>query len=593
MQKNIRNFAIIAHIDAGKSTLADRFLELTHTIEKRKMREQFLDKMELEREKGITIKLQPIRMEYEYESEKYILNLIDTPGHVDFSYEVSRSLAAVEGAILIVDAKKGIQAQTIAHLEEAKKQNLVIIPVVNKIDLPEIELEKIILEVKNFLNIEEQDILTISAKTGAGVGELLEKIVKDIPPPRGDLNSPARALIFDSYFDSYKGVIAYVRMMEGAIKNKEKIFFKQADFESEVLDLGSIAADFITQSELKCGEIGYIITNLKEIAQARVGDTITTPADSARIEPLQGYEEPKHFVYADFYTEEGDGYPKLREALEKLSLNDASFSFEPIKGQMMMGRGFRLGFLGMLHLEIIKERLTREYEVEVFITPPTVNLRLERNRIMADLKDLFDYDNQGKIEEPYVELELISPARYMGMVMESLSHRRAKQIDTQFLSENLTILKYELPLSEVIIDFYDELKSISKGYASMSYRFVGYRESELARLDVLVAGDLVAPFSRIIPKERMEDEARKMALRLKKLIPKQNFQVSIQVCFGGRVLAREDISAFRKDVIAKLYGGDRTRKDKLLKKQAKGKKRMKRFGKVDIPSDVFLKMLKK
>ncbi|TSC90882.1 MAG: GTP-binding protein LepA, partial [Candidatus Berkelbacteria bacterium Licking1014_96] len=446
MQKNIRNFAIIAHIDAGKSTLADRLLELTGTIPERQMREQFLDKMELEREKGITIKLQPIRMIYKLnqndetrnqnqaqnqKSEKfdirhsdfdisdstYELNLIDTPGHVDFSYEVSRSLAAVEGAILIIDAKKGIQAQTIAHLEEAKKQNLVIIPAINKIDLAEIELERVIKEVSNYLQIKENEILLISAKTGEGVDNLLERIVKNIPSPQGDLNSAARALIFDSYYDQYKGVIAYVRMVDGEIKNREKLFFKQAEVESEVLDLGSITADFISQRELTCGEIGYIITNLKEISKARVGDTITTSSDSTRVRPLQGYEEPKHFVYADFYTEEGDNYHRLREALEELSLNDASFVHEPIRGQTVMGRGFRLGFLGMLHLEIVKERLIREHNVEVFITPPTVNLRIEKGGELTDLKDLFDYDNQGKIEEPYVLLELISPARYMGMIM--------------------------------------------------------------------------------------------------------------------------------------------------------------------------------
>ena len=593
MQKNIRNFAIIAHIDAGKSTLADRLLELTHTIEERKMREQFLDKMELEREKGITIKLQPIRMEYEYEGDKYILNLIDTPGHVDFSYEVSRSLAAVEGAILLVDAKKGIQAQTIAHLEEAKKQNLIIIPVINKIDLPEIELEKIILEVKNFLKVEEKDILTISAKTGENIEDLIERIIIDIPPPKGDPNSLPRALIFDSYYDQYKGVIAYGRVVDGSFKTREKIFFTQGKIESEILDIGYLREDFVSKEILKCGEIGFFITNLKSLNNVRVGDTIVTAKNVSKTKPLPGYKNPKHFVYADFYTEEGDGYPKLREALEKLSLSDASLSFEPIRGQKIMGRGFRLGFLGMLHLEIIKERLIREHNVDVYITPPMVSLKYEKQGQMVELKDIFDYDNQGKIEEPYIDLEIISPSKFLGMIMESLSKRRAKQRDSQFLSEDLTILQYELPLSEVIIDFYDELKSISKGFASMSYNLLGYRESELARLDVLIASDLVPPLSRIAPKEKMESEAKEMAKRLKKLIPKQNFQVSVQVCFGGRVLAREDISAFRKDVIAKLYGGDRTRKDKLLKKQAKGKKRMKRFGKVDIPSDVFLKMLKK
>lgn len=593
MLDRIRNFAIIAHIDAGKSTLADRLLELTHTIEERKMREQFLDKMELEREKGITIKLQPIRMEYEYEDEKYILNLIDTPGHVDFSYEVSRSLAAVEGAILLIDAKKGIQAQTIAHLEEAKKQNLVIIPVINKIDLPEIELEKIILEVKNFLKVEEHDILTISAKTGENIKDLLERIVIDIPSPKGNPDSLPRALIFDSFYDQYKGVIAYARIVDGSFEAREKINFVQGKIESEILDIGYLREDFVSIKMIDCGEIGYFVTNLKSLDKVRVGDTIVTAKNAEKTAPLPGYENPKHFVYADFYTEEGDGYPKLREALDKLSLNDASLGFEPIRGQKIMGRGFRLGFLGMLHLEIIKERLVREHNVDVYITPPMVSLRYEKNGELIELKDLFDYDNQAKIEEPYINLEIITPARFLGVVMESLAKRRGKQRDSQFLSEALTILKYELPLSEVIIDFYDELKSISKGFASMSYNLLGYRESELARLDALIAGDLVPPLSRIVPKEKMESEAKEMALRLKKLIPKQNFQVSIQVCFGGRVLAREDISAFRKDVIAKLYGGDRTRKDKLLKKQAKGKKRMKCFGKVDIPSDVFLKMLKK
>lgn len=593
MLSRIRNFAIIAHIDAGKSTLADRMLELTHTIEERKMREQFLDKMELEREKGITIKLQPIRMEYEYEGKKYILNLIDTPGHVDFSYEVSRSLAAVEGAILLVDAKKGIQAQTIAHLEEAKKQNLVIIPVINKIDLPEIELEKVILEVKNFLGIKEKDILLISAKTGENVEELVQRIVIEIPPPKGGLDSSPRALIFDSYYDQYKGVIAYARIVDGNFEAREKIYFSQGKIESEILDIGYLGENFVSKKILECGEIGYFVTNLKDLNKVRVGDTIISAENADKTVPLSGYESPKHFVYADFYTEEGDGYPKLREALEKLSLNDASLVFEPSRGQKIMGRGFRLGFLGMLHLEIVKERLIREHNVDVYITPPMVSLRYEKNGKMIELKDLFDYDNQAKIEEPYINLEIITPARFLGMIMESLAKRRAKQLDSRFLSEDLTILEYELPLSEVIINFYDELKSISKGFASMSYNMRGYRESELVRLDVLIASDLVPPLSRIVSKKRMASEAKEMAIRLKKLIPRQNFQVAIQVCFGGRILAREDIPAFRKDVIAKLYGGDRTRKDKLLKKQAKGKKRMKRFGKVDIPSDVFLKMLKK
>lgn len=586
--KKIRNFAIIAHIDAGKSTLADRFLELTGTIPKRKMREQFLDKMELEREKGITIKLQPIRMEY----EGYILNMIDTPGHVDFSYEVSRSLAAVEGAILLVDGRKGIQAQTIAHLDEAKKQNLVIIPVINKIDLSGVNVPKLKKEITTLLDCSQGDILEISAKEGTNVEKLLERVVDLIPVLKGDISKSPRALIFDSYFDQYKGVIAYVRLVDGEIKKGDGIYLIQGEISGEALEIGHLKEEMIKKEKLLSGEIGYITTNLRELEKARVGDTITLSKEKNKVKSLPGYSEVKHFVYADFYTEDGNDYPKLQDALSKLALNDASLEYSLVKGKMI-GQGFRCGFLGLLHLEIVKERLKREFELDLVITSPNVNLKIKCGESFVDLKDVFDYDNQGEIKEPYILLKVISPTEYIGPVMELLKNRRSKYINNEYLGEDVSILNYELPLSEVIIDFYDKLKSVSSGFASMSYEQIGYREADLVRLDVKVADDLVEPFSQIVPSERKEKEAREMAKKLQKLIPKQQFQVAIQVCEGGRIIARENIRALKKDVTAKLYGGDRTRKDKLLKKQAKGKKRLKKFGKVDIPSDVFFDVLKR
>jgi len=581
--------------------------------------------MELEREKGITIKLQPIRMIYqpnpksqipnskqiqnindknskslgfrdsnlEFANSKYILNLLDTPGHVDFSYEVSRSLAAVEGVILLIDAKKGIQAQTIAHLEEAKKQNLVIIPVINKIDLPEIEIGRIVNEVKTFLDCKEEEILKISAKTGENVEEVLKNVVKLIPAPKGDGDGSPRALIFDSYFDKYKGVVAFVRLIDGEIKKGQEIYLIQGENKGEAIELGYLKEKEIQSASLKEGEIGYIVTNLRSLEKARVGDTITLLKNKDIVKALPGYAEPRHFVYAEFFVEDGDNFVRLKVALEKLALNDASLYFVPAKSYSVMGKGFHCGFLGLLHLEITKERLKREFEIEPIITSPTVNLEIEKSGKFVDLVDPFQYDNQGRIKEPFVLLEIVTPATFMGRIMEALSHRRSKTVDTQFLSPELVLLKYEIPLSEVIIDFYDGLKSMSQGFASMSYNFLAYRESKLARLDIKIAGELVEPFSRIIPYDVKESEAKYMAKRLKKLLPRQNFKVAIQVLYGGRILAREDVPAFRKDVIAKLYGGDRTRKDKLLKKQAKGKKKMQKLGKVDIPPDIFLDMIKK
>jgi len=609
---HIRNFCIIAHIDHGKSTLADRMLEITETVSRDKMHPQMLDTMDLEREKGITIKLQPVTMQY----RGYNLNLIDTPGHVDFSYEVSRSLAAVEGAVLLVDASKGIQAQTLANLHIAKEHNLKIIPVINKIDLPGAKIGETKKELSELFqpkadpplaeNIEEPEILECSAKTGEGVKKILERIISDIPAPavawrdrpegsdasvgiptssdrRDDRAGELKALIFDSVFDEFRGAIAYVRVFDGEAKKGEKIKFQATGKIESASEVGEFKLEHAPKEKLEAGDIGYIVTGAKDIAEIKVGDTITHDSPSS-VSPISGFKIPKPFVYASFYSQGGDP-SLLRKSLEKLSLNDSSLNFTPEVSQSF-GQGFRLGFLGLLHMEIIKERLEREYGLNLIVTQPQVAYKI------------YHEHGQEKYDEPWVKLEIITPNEYVGPVMELAQSRRAIYLDTKYLGEAdnsysaRVILEYEAPLAEIIVDFYDKLKSVSQGYASQNYALLEYRKSDLVKMDVLIAGEKVGEFSRIIPRSRIQQEGKNLVSRLKALIPRQMFEVSLQAAIGGKIIARENISAMKKDVTAKLYGGDRTRKDKLLQKQAKGKKKMKKLGRVDIPDNVFIDVLR-
>lgn len=622
-QKNIRNFCIIAHIDHGKSTLADRMLEITHTVEDRKMKEQLLDTMDLERERGITIKLQPVRMIYKStgqspafpllanalnsskpdfseipQGQTFILNLIDTPGHVDFAYEVSRSLAAVEGAVLLVDATKGVQAQTVANLYQAVEQGLEIIPVINKIDLPNAEIGKTKKEIIHLLGCKEEEILEASGKTGEGVEKILERVIKKIPPPRVSQGKSLRALIFDSKYDTYKGVLAYVKIIDGEVRAEDKILTLATKHPSSVIEVGYFSPELKKSDVLSAGSIGYIATGFKSVEDCRVGDTIALQKFSVGAEPLPGYKEVQPMVYASLYPKEGEDYNFMRDALGKLKLNDAAFTFDPESNQAL-GRGFRCGFLGLLHLEIIQERLNREFEIDPVITTPSVVYEIstkggksEKIKIYSPL-DLPDPSVVESIEEPYVKLDIISPSSYLGGLMELMNSTRAEYKNTEYLDNERLILTFEAPLTDVIIDLHDRLKSVSSGFASMNYEFIGYRPNELVKLDILVAGDKVDAFSRIIPKEKSILEGKITVEKLKEAIPRQNFQVAIQAAIGGKIIARETIKAFRKDVTAKLYGGDVTRKRKLLEKQKKGKKKMIHSGRVDIPSSAFLAVLRK
>jgi GTP-binding protein LepA len=579
LPNQIRNFAIISHVDHGKSTLADRFLEVTHTVAKEKMRAQYLDQMDLERERGITIKMQPVRMSYTLNHTTYTLNLIDTPGHVDFSYEVSRALAAVEGAILLVDATQGVQAQTLANLYQAQKQHLTIIPVINKIDLPNAEVERTKQEIAELLKINEDEILSVSAKTGEGVENILNTVVERVSSPKDSQANFSRALIFDSVFDEYRGVVAYVRVVDGVFNVNEGIEILGTKTKGEVLELGYFSPKYVKQEKLSAGDIGYIVTGSKDISKCRVGDTITTstPYTSAPIEPLEGYKEPQPMVFASIYSMDGQ-INQLREALSKLKLNDASLTYEP-ESSGIFGFGFRCGFLGLLHLEIIKERLVREYNIDALITTPKVEYR-EKHEGMKTI-----------YEEPYVHLEIVSPQEYMGKIMDLAHNHRAIQKDVNYLASRV-VLDYEVPLSEIIINFYDELKSISSGYASMNYEFIGYRYGDLVKMDVLVAGEKIDVLAQVVPRDQLRLKANFIVRRLKELIPKQMFEVSIQAAMFGKILARENIPAMKKDVTGYLYGGDISRKKKLWAKQARGKKKMKKLGRVDIPTDVFIKLLK-
>lgn len=599
---NIRNFCIIAHIDHGKSTLADRFLELTGTVEKRKMKEQLLDQMELERERGITIKLQPVTMHYEHKIQnslnlKYTLNLIDTPGHVDFGYEVSRSLAAVEGAVLLVDSTKGVQAQTLANLYQAIEANLAIIPVVNKIDLPNANIEQTKKEIVSILGCTEEEILEVSGKTGQGVEELLEEIVDKIPAPVGEKENPLKALIFDSQYNTYKGVVAYVRIFDGEVERGDNLYFFNNAVESEAIEVGHLKPDFCASQKLSSGNIGYIATGLKDVSKCRVGDTITLENKKNQVEQLPGYKNVSPMVYASFYPKEGDDYQPMREALERLTLNDAAFIFEP-EANPALGKGFRCGFLGLLHLEIIQARLEQEFELSPVITTPSVVYeaqikgRAERKKIYSP-SELPETETIEAIFEPWVNLEIISPAKYLGVIMELLGKTRSRYENTDYIDNERVVIKFKSPLVEVITNLHDDLKSATSGYASMNYQFWQYEAYNLVKLDILVGGEKVEALSRIVPKEDAFSDGKKIVEKLKDSIPRQNFQINLQAALGGKIIARETIRPFRKDVTAKLYGGDVTRKRKLLEKQKKGKKKMQASGKVDIPSEAFLSVFKK
>ncbi|HCU70841.1 MAG TPA: elongation factor 4 [Candidatus Moranbacteria bacterium] len=597
-QKNVRNFCIIAHIDHGKSTLSDRLLELTHTVEQRNMKAQLLDQMDLERERGITIKLQPVRMKYEQNGEKYILNLIDTPGHVDFGYEVSRSLAAVEGAVLLVDATKGVQAQTLSNLYLAIEQGLEIIPVVNKVDLPNADAPKVKKEIIHVLGCKEEDIFEVSGKTGLGVDKLLEEIVKTIPCPQGDVEKPLRALIFDSKYDTYKGVVAYVRIFDGEVKRDDEVTLMAGGADSDVVEVGHFKPDMQKVEKLTAGDIGYLATGFKSVEHCRVGDTITLVKNLNEVESLPGYKKVTPMVYASFYPLEGDDYNFMRDALDKLKLNDAAFEFEPESSQAL-GRGFRCGFLGMLHLEIIQSRLEREFDISPTITTPSVVYEVElrgkpgeRTKIYS-ATEMPDPSVLEKIYEPFAKLDIISPASYLGAIMEVMGNTRAQYANTEYIDSERIVLTFNCPLMDVIINLHDDLKSASSGYASMNYAINEYRPYDLVKMDIMVAGEKVDAFSRIVPKEKANSEGKKIVEKLKTSIPKQNFLIALQATIGGKVIARESIQAFRKDVTSGLYGGDITRKRKLLEKQKKGKKKMKSIGRVNIPSDAFLSVLKK
>jgi GTP-binding protein LepA len=597
-QENIRNFSIIAHIDHGKSTLADRILELTNTIDKKKMMPQFLDSMDLEREKGITIKLKAIRMNYNFEGKEYILNLVDTPGHVDFSYEVSRSMEAVEGAVLLVDATQGIQAQTLANLELAKKQNLKIIPVINKIDSPIAKVEESIEELSNLLNIMPDEIIKISAKDGTNVGKVLEAVIKQVPAPAESLQNNFRALIFDSEFDSFKGVIAYVRVMDGEISDREKIELMATDTKAEIKELGYFNPTFSAKQKLSAGDIGYIATGIKEPGKVRSGDTIIklqNAVTKGSVVALPGYQEPKPMVFASLYPENPDDFDLLKVALSKLKLSDPALVFEP-EMKEALGRGFNCGFLGTLHIEIISERLQREFGLDLVISTPSVVYKVfDAKDVETLIYSASDWPDQSKIkrsEEPWVLLEVVAPAVQMGKLMEILKDLKGNYIDTNFLTPERVIIVFETPLRGIIANLYDKIKTASQGYASMSYNLIGYRSGKLVKMEILIAGQKEEAFSRIVAEDEAYFEGKKMVEKLKEVLPPQMFSVALQAVIGGKVIARETIKAYMKDVAGYLYGGDITRKNKLRDKQKKGKKLMKEKGRVNVPTKAFLEVFR-
>ena len=594
-QDRLRNFSIIAHVDHGKSTLADRFLEITHTLDKRQMISQVLDSMDLEREKGITIKARAVRLEYTAsDGQLYGLNLIDTPGHVDFSYEVSRSLQACEGAILVVDAAQGIEAQTLANVYLAVAQDLVIIPVLNKIDLPSAQPDVVIEELENVLAIPREEVIMVSAKDGTNVEAVLEAIVERIPPPKGTPDGPVQGLIFDSHYDAYKGVIAYVRLAQGTLQANDQIRLMGSRVNSEIVELGIFRPQLVPVQTLGPGEVGYVATGLKSVRDCQVGDTLTTalkPADS----PLPGYKPAKALVFAGVYPINGPDYPVLREALEKLHLNDASISYEP-ESSVALGFGFRIGFLGLLHMEIVQERLEREFDLDIIASAPSVEYLVTRNHGAGEVRVenpalLPDPSEIESIAEPWVKLSIVTPSSYIGSLMELGKNHRGSFVGMEYLDPTRVLMTFEAPLAEVIVDFYDQLKSRTQGYASMDYEEIGYRVGQLVKLDVLVNGEAVDALSIIVHRDKAQSAGRELVKRLKELIPRQMFVVPVQAAVGSNVIARETVRAMRKNVLAKCYGGDITRKRKLLEKQKAGKARMKKVGSVEIPQEAFLAVL--
>ncbi|WP_269604680.1 translation elongation factor 4 [Prochlorococcus marinus] len=591
----LRNFCIIAHIDHGKSTLADRLLQDTGTVSSRDMQEQFLDNMDLERERGITIKLQAARMNYKADDgEEYVLNLIDTPGHVDFSYEVSRSLQACEGALLVVDASQGVEAQTLANVYLALENDLEIIPVLNKVDLPGADPEKIKNEIESIIGLDTSKAISCSAKTGVGIPEILQAVVDRIPSPRDNADQATKALIFDSYYDPYRGVIVYFRIMSGGISKKDKVLLMASKKSYELDEIGVMAPDQVKVNSLHAGEVGYLAASIKAVADARVGDTITLqdrPADEA----LPGYTEAKPMVFCGLFPTDADQYPDLREALDKLQLSDAALKYEP-ETSSAMGFGFRCGFLGLLHMEIVQERLEREYDLDLIVTAPSVIYKVKMTDgeiLMIDNPaTLPDPQKRETIEEPYVRMEIYAPNDYNGTLMGLCQDRRGDFIDMKYITTDRVTLIYEIPLAEVVTDFFDQMKSRTKGYASMEYHLIGYRENDLVRLDVLINSERADPLTTIVHKDNAYGVGKGLVEKLKELIPKQQFKIPLQASIGSRIIASEGISALRKDVLSKCYGGDISRKKKLLKKQAKGKKRMKSMGKVDVPQEAFMAVLK-
>jgi GTP-binding protein LepA len=590
----IRNFCIIAHIDHGKSTLADRLLELTHAVSAREMRDQYLDKMDLERERGITIKAQAIRLQHVRDGRPYVLNLIDTPGHVDFSYEVSRSLAACEGAVLLVDAAQGIEAQTLANLHLARDAGLVIIPAVNKIDLPAADPDEVSRELAELLDCSPEDVLRVSGKTGAGAQELLEEIIERVPPPSGNEGEPLQAMIFDSMFDPYRGVITYVRVFEGTLPSRSRIRLMAARHETDAEEAGVLAPGPTPVEGLGPGEVGYLVTGLKDVHLAKVGDTITLAGKGGAAEPLHGYREPKPMVWSGLFPAEGSDYADLRDALDKLKLSDAALVYEPESSQAL-GFGFRCGFLGLLHMDIVKERLEREFDLELIATAPNVEFRVVRGDELLAVHNPSEMPQPGtydEVEEPVVLATIIVPSEFLGAVLELCQSRRGEMADIKYLSPERAEVHYQLPLAEIIFDFFDQLKSRTRGYASLDYEPWGYEKADLVRVDIMLHGEPVDAFSSVVHREKAYQYGRRMTDRLRELIPRQLFDVAVQASIGSRIIARETVKAKRKDVLAKCYGGDITRKRKLLEQQKKGKARMRRVGKVDVPQDAFISALR-
>ena len=591
---HIRNFCIVAHIDHGKSTLADRLLELTHAVAERDMREQYLDKMDLERERGITIKAQAVRLAYETGGSAYELNLIDTPGHVDFTYEVSRSLEACEGAVLLVDAAQGVEAQTLANYHLARDAGLVIVPALNKIDLPQAEPDAAARELGELVGWDPEDVLRVSAKTGEGVTALLEAVIERVPPPEGSRQDPLRALIFDSSFDPYRGVVAYLRVKDGVLPSRSRIRLMASKLDSEAEEAGIFAPEATPVAALGPGEVGYLVTGLKDVHQVKVGDTVTIAGKHRAKDPLPGYREPKPMVWSGLFPAEGGDYGSLRDALDRLKLSDAALHYDP-ETSRALGFGFRCGFLGLLHMDIVKERLEREFGLELIATAPNVEFHVVRSGEIIVVHNPSEMPQPGTydlVREPVVLATIITPSEYLGPVLDLCQSRRGELLDMKYLSPERAEVHYHLPLAEIIFDFFDQLKSRTRGYASLDYEHWGYEEADLVRVDVLLHGEPVDAFSSVVHREKAAQYGRSMVERLKELIPRQLFDVAIQAAIGSRIVARETVKAKRKDVLAKCYGGDITRKKKLLEKQKAGKKRMKQVGSVEIPQEAFLAVLR-